>query len=216
MFWEERCVFFFKMTFLIPTFHLAAFIRMTTPEYLIQTQRLGLRQWLPTDREPFIAMNADPEVMEHFPEPYSEEKTDKMLSHTRLHFAQYGYGWWAVDHLKDNTFIGAIGLNNVGYKLPFTPCVEIAWRLRKEYWKKGLATEGATAALFYAFQVLKLPELVSFTSTPNQGSRKIMQKLGMTRKKDFNHPMVEKGHPLEKHVLYKITREEYLKQQGGK
>lgn len=189
---------------------------MTTPEYLIQTQRLGLRQWLPEDKAKLVAMNADPEVMEYFPAPFTEEETEAQLAHTLLHHAQYGYGWWAVDHLKDKCFIGALGLNNVGYKLPFTPCVEIAWRLRKEYWGKGLGTEGSMAALFYGFQVLKLPEIVSFTSLPNKPSINIMKKLGMTKKQKFNHPKVEEGHELERHILYTLTREDYLKQQGGK
>ncbi|MGD1847627.1 MAG: GNAT family N-acetyltransferase [Salibacteraceae bacterium] len=187
---------------------------MHDPEYLIQTQRLGLRQWLPKDRRPFIAMNADPLVMEHFPAPYTEEESEGHLSKIKIHHAQNGYGWWAVDHLKEERFIGCIGLSTVNFSAPFVPAVEVGWRLQAEYWNQGLATEGAMAALFYGFQVLKLPKIVSFTALPNKASQKVMKKLGLQRKGEFDHPKLEKEHRLCRHVYYELTLNEYLKLQS--
>jgi RimJ/RimL family protein N-acetyltransferase len=175
----------------------------------LRTQRLMLRSWRQEDREPFARMNADPRVMEFFPAPLSRQESDALVDRAIAHFAERGFGPWAVELRDPGEFIGFIGLSVPRFEAAFTPCIEIGWRLAAEHWGKGLATEGARTVLESAFGQLGLPEIVSFTTEPNLRSRRVMEKLGMTRDpdEDFEHPSIAEGHPLRRHVLYRLRRE---------
>jgi RimJ/RimL family protein N-acetyltransferase len=153
-------------------------------------------------------MNADPRVMEHFPAVYSRDESDAAAGRIAAHFAERGFGLWAVEIPGIAPFVGFIGLNVPSFEAHFTPCVEIGWRLAADFWGCGYATEGARAALQYGFGELKLDEIVSMTVPANQRSWHVMEKLGMTRDPgdDFDHPRVPAGHPLQRHVLYRIKR----------
>jgi RimJ/RimL family protein N-acetyltransferase len=174
----------------------------------IVTPRLRLRTWVPADREPFAALNADPRVMAHFQAPLSREQSDALAIRFEEHFARHGFGLWAVEVPGIAAFAGFIGLSIPQFATHFTPCVEIGWRLSSEYWNRGYATEGALAALEFGFTRLQLREIVALTVPGNVRSRRVMEKLGMTRKPadDFDHPLVSEGHPLRRHVLYRKQR----------
>ncbi len=175
----------------------------------LETPRLWLRRWRPEDLEPFAALNADPDVMKHFPSLLSREDTAAAVGRVKKHFEDLGYGFWAVEAPGQAPFIGFIGLAVPAFEAPFTPCVEIGWRLARDWWGQGLATEGARAALAFGFERLSLPEIVSFTVPGNTRSRRVMEKLGMRYSEDFEHPRIEAGHPLRRHVLYRLSRNEW-------
>lgn len=174
--------------------------------YIFETDRLGFRQWKASDLEPFAAINDDDRVMEFFPAKPSKADTARFIETTTEHFAAHGFGWYAVDLLETGELIGFIGLKNFDFQNDIGSGVEIGWRLATAYWGKGLATEGAKACLDYAWQELNLSEVYSFTPVLNKRSARVMQKLGMSFLQEFNHPKVEKGHVLERHVLYRIQR----------
>jgi len=171
----------------------------------IRTDRLLLRRWLPSDLEPFAKMNADPLVMKHFPALLSREESDAGVARVEAHFDQHGFGFWTVEIPGTAPFIGFIGLSIPRFQAHFTPCVEVGWRLAPEFWNRGYATEGARASLKFGFEVLKLPEIVSFTVPANSASRRVMEKIGMAHNPadDFDHPGLPEGHPLRRHVLYR-------------
>jgi ribosomal-protein-alanine N-acetyltransferase/3-dehydroquinate dehydratase/shikimate dehydrogenase len=173
----------------------------------LTTDRLLLRSWRESDREPFQALNADPRVMEHFPATLAPEETDAGIARIQNHFDRHGFGFYAVELNEERTFIGFIGLNIPSFDAPFMPAVEIGWRLAFDFWGRGLATEGARAVVHHAFHTLKLPSLVSFTVPANQRSRRVIEKLGMAHDPvgDFEHPNLPPGHPLRRHVLYRLT-----------
>jgi RimJ/RimL family protein N-acetyltransferase len=181
--------------------------RLTTP-------RLILRPWRDSDLEPFAALNADPRVMEHLPGPLSRADSNAMAARIRELGAQRGYGFWAVEVTGIADFIGFVGLHAPTFEAHFMPCVEIGWRLAAAHWGKGYATEAAGAALDHAFGPLGLKEVVAFTVPANQRSRRVMERLGMTRNPadDFDHPTLPAGHPLHRHVLYRITPERWAEQ----
>lgn len=174
--------------------------------YIFQTDRLGFRQWQDTDTEPFAHMNADPEVMEFFPATLSQGEAAAFITRVRTFIDGNGFGLWAVDEKATGNFIGFIGLTTPRFESFFTPCIEIGWRLAKPYWGKGYATEGAKASLDYGFSALGFEKIYSFTAITNKHSERIMQKIGMTRVGEFDHPSLQIGHPLCRHVLYKIDR----------
>jgi RimJ/RimL family protein N-acetyltransferase len=171
----------------------------------LKTERLLLRAWDDADREPFARMNADPRVMVYFAAILTRAESDALVDRIEAHFAEHGWGAWAAELRATGEFIGFIGLNVPTFEAHFTPCVEIGWRLTPEHWGKGLATEGACAALDCAFIELRLPEVVSFTSVANLRSRRVMEKIGMTHDAadDFDHPGLPEAHPLRPHVLYR-------------
>lgn len=173
----------------------------------LRTPRLLLRRWREADREPFAAINADPEVMAHFPQPLTRERSEHMVELIEAEFARNGFGLWALEVLGTGAFIGFTGLNEVGFAARFTPAVEIGWRLARPAWGHGYATEAARAALAYGFEVAGLPEVVSFTSQTNLRSQAVMRRLGMTHDPagDFDHPNLPPRHRLRRHVLYRIT-----------
>lgn len=162
----------------------------------ILTDRLILRPWQDSDRMPFARMNADPCVMEFFPALLSRQQSDSLVNTIEAHFDTHGFGPLAAELRQDSTFIGCVGLNIPTFEAPFTPCVEIAWRLSAEYWGQGLATEAARAALRYGFQNLGLDQIVAFTVPVNARSRRVMDKLGMFHDSahDFDHPQLPQGH----------------------
>lgn len=179
----------------------------------IETPRLLLRQWRAEDLEPFAELNADPRVMEYFPALLSRQESDQLAKRIEGKITDKGWGFWAVSLRETDEFIGFIGLNDIdhtSFPTPFTPCVEIGWRLAFAHWGKGYATEGAKAALAYGFETLQLPEIVAFTAVLNQRSQAVMKKIGMHRdpKDDFLHPKIPDGHPIKPHVLYRIKRDE--------
>jgi RimJ/RimL family protein N-acetyltransferase len=172
----------------------------------LRTARLLLRGWRDSDLAPFAALNADPEVMEHFPSTLSRAQSNGFADRIVAGIERRGWGLWAVVLNSTGAFIGFVGLNPVPFAAPFTPAVEIGWRLARPYWGSGLATEAARPVLAHAFGPLGLEELVSFTSTTNLRSQRVMQKLGMRHDPadDFDHPSLPEGHRLRRHVLYRI------------
>jgi RimJ/RimL family protein N-acetyltransferase len=176
---------------------------------MIRTERLLLRKWREEDIEPFAAINEDPVVMRHFPATLSRAQTEAGVARIHAHFARYGWGLFAAEY--EGLFIGYVGLLHVPFESHFTPAVEIGWRLGSAYWNRGLATEGARAVLDFGFREAELAEIVSFTTTGNAASRRVMEKIGMERVAagDFDHPRVPEGSPLRRHVLYKKSRTEW-------
>ena len=171
----------------------------------IETSRLILRNWLPSDYEPYIAMNLDAEVMEFFPSISTRAETLAQIERVTRHINDCGYGFFAVEQKDNGQFIGFTGLSHPQFETHFTPCVEIGWRLSKENWGRGFATEAAQACLDFGFNVQGLDEIYSFTSVNNKRSEHVMEKIGMKKEGYFDHPLVEDGHVLKKHVLYKIA-----------
>ena len=172
----------------------------------LRTQRLLLREWRDEDLEPFAAMNADPRVMEYFPSTLARDESDHLAASTRAAMSERGFGWWAVEVTGVTSFVGFVGLHVPNFVAPFTPCVEIGWRIAFEHWGRGYASEGARAALDAAFGELGLDEVVSMTVPGNLRSRRVMERIGLTRNPadDFEHPNIAEGHPLRPHVLYRI------------
>ncbi|MBX7115022.1 MAG: GNAT family N-acetyltransferase [Myxococcaceae bacterium] len=183
---------------------------MVAPHQL-RTERLLLRQWRPEDRAPFAALNADKRVREHFPSLLSNDKSDELAGKLEREIAERGYGFWAVEVPGVTPFAGFVGLSMPDFKAHFTPSVEIGWRLAWDHWGQGYATEAARAAVAFAFGKLQLPELVSYTVPANVRSRWVMEKLGFTRRaeEDFDHPALGEGHPMRRHVLYRLSREQW-------
>jgi RimJ/RimL family protein N-acetyltransferase len=181
--------------------------------FIATTPRLILRRWKLSDRDPFAALNADPRVMEFMPGTLTPEESDRFADRIEAHFQQHqsnghGFGPCAAALRRDGSFIGFIGISVPTFHAHFTPCVEIGWRLSAEHWGQGLATEGAHAMICYAFETLNLNSVVSFTVPANIRSRRVMEKLGMTHNPadDFDHPNLPAGHPLRRHVLYRLHR----------
>lgn len=176
---------------------------------MLTTDRLVLRRWRHGDREPFAAMNADPEVMEHFPDTLSAEQSDALVDSIESGFEQRGFGLWALEIAETGRFIGFTGLSVPRFEAHFTPAVEIGWRLTRSSWGHGYAGEAARRALAFAFDDLALAEVVSFASHSNLRSQKVMERIGMTHDPadDFDHPALDEGHPLRRHVLWRITAE---------
>ena len=177
----------------------------------LRTPRLVLRHWRESDREPFAALNADPEVMEHFPAPLTREQSDGAVDRIEDHLRHKGFGLWAIEVVGGAPFIGFTGLVTVSFFAPFTPAVEVGWRLARAHWGYGYATEAATEALRFAFEEARLREIVSFTVPGNVRSRRVMERLGMHRNPadDFDNPRIPQGDTLRRHVLYRLTAEEW-------
>jgi RimJ/RimL family protein N-acetyltransferase len=182
----------------------------------LSTERLVLREWRDCDREPFAALNADPAVMEHFPELLDRAASDAFAERIRAHWASDGVGLWALERRVDNAFLGFVGLAVPGFQAHFTPAVEIGWRLARFAWGHGYATEAAEAALGFGFEARELQEIVSFTVPANRRSRSVMERLGMTHDAadDFDHPNLPPGAPLRRHVLYRLSRHDWARRRG--
>jgi RimJ/RimL family protein N-acetyltransferase len=178
----------------------------------LRTERLILRRWRHSDREPFARLNADARAMEFMPRVLSPAESDLLVDRIERHFHRHSFGLCAAELCQDQSFIGFIGLAIPTFSAAFTPCVEIGWHLSADHWGEGLATEGAREVVRYAFEVLGLDSLVSFTVPANARSRRVMEKLGMLHDPagDFDHPNLPDGHALRRHVLYRLRRSDWL------
>jgi len=178
----------------------------------LSSGRIRLREWRDEDRETFAAMNSNARVMEFFRGRLSRVESDAMVDRIREHFSDHGFGFWAIEVPDVAPFMGFAGLAVARFSAHFTPCVEIGWRLAFEHWGRGYATEAGRLALSYGFGSLALSEVVSFTSATNHRSRAVMERLGMHRDpaEDFDHPALPEGHPLRRHVLYRLGSGSYL------
>ncbi|MEM6316537.1 MAG: GNAT family N-acetyltransferase [Bacteroidota bacterium] len=174
--------------------------------YTIKTERLGLRNWSTADLQSFTVMNQNPDVMRYFPSTYGRERTATLIERMQRQYEKTKYCYFAADDLWTGEFIGFIGLMFQDYPAPFTPCIDIGWRLTPSVWGRGLATEGATACLNYAFGALNLKEVYSVASVANVPSIKVMQKIGMRFQYEFKHPALVHSPDLEVCVLYKIEK----------
>ncbi len=173
----------------------------------LRTNRLHLRRWRRADREPFAALNADPDVAEFLPAPLTRPESDTFLERIEQHFEVHGCGLWCVV-AGGSSGVGFVGLSVPRFEARFTPCIEVGWRLARRFWGRGYATEAARAAVAFGFEELELEEIVSFTVPGNERSIRVMEKLGMVRDlaEDFDHPGLPGGHALGRHVLYRMRR----------
>ncbi len=177
-----------------------------------RTERLQLRQWTSSDRDPFAVISADPQVMEYFPNTLNQSESNSIVDKCQSLIAKKGWGVWAAELIETKEFIGMIGLHIPSAGLPFSPCVEILWRLARPHWGHGYATEAASAALNVGFEQLDLQEIVSFSVVNNHRSRAVMEKLNMIDTGEtFEHPGVPTPCHLREHCLYNISRESWSK-----
>jgi ribosomal-protein-alanine N-acetyltransferase len=176
----------------------------------LETDRLVMRRWRPADREPFAALNADPEVMRYFPSTMSREESDALVDRIEVDFEQFGFGAWALEVRANGELIGFTGLAVPRFDAPFVPAVEVGWRLARSAWGKGYASEAARAALAEGFDTYGLEEIVSFTYEGNLRSRAVMERLGMScdPADGFEHPGLP-GHRLSHHVLYRLPAQRW-------
>jgi RimJ/RimL family protein N-acetyltransferase len=176
----------------------------------IETERLLLRRWLPRDRAPFAALNADPAVMRHFPAPLTRQESDAVLVRLEDRWRNDGIGFAATERRSDGAFVGMVGLGRVRFAptAPLDGAVEIGWRLAREHWGQGYATEAARAWLAHGFDTLGLDEIVAFTVPDNLPSQAVMLRLGMARDpaRDFDHPALPLGSPLRRHFVFALRR----------
>lgn len=170
---------------------------------VIVTDRLILRSWKSEDLPLFAAMNKDTDVMRYFPSTLTEEQTESFYNRIQLEFERNGWGLYAVELKSNGMFIGYVGLHEIGFDADFTPGVEIGWRLAADYHNQGLATEAAQEVLKLA-KDKGLTRLYSFTAKQNAPSERVMQKIGMTKVGEFEHPNLSVDLPLRMHVLYQI------------
>ncbi|WP_295891440.1 GNAT family N-acetyltransferase [uncultured Vibrio sp.] len=178
----------------------------------MDTQRLIIREWNDSDLTAFEEMSTDPLVMTYFPSTLSKKESHDLADRIRNLIALNGYGFWAVELKSTSEFIGFVGLHKQEKEggIPNAPFIEIGWRLSSKHWGKGYATEAANKALEYAFEELDQPSVYAFTTLTNEPSQQVMRKLGMVNThQDFDHPKLPKGHALERHCLYQITRENW-------
>ena len=172
----------------------------------IRTERLLMRRWRDTDRAPFAALNADPEVMRYFPATLDRAASDSLVNVIEARFDHQGFGLWALEVASTAEFVGFTGLNPMPSGVPGTGGMEVGWRLARAAWHQGYATEAATAAVDVAFSGAGLAELWSITAVLNEPSQAVMRRLGMTRHGYFEHPRIEPGHPIRPHVAYHLDR----------
>jgi RimJ/RimL family protein N-acetyltransferase len=174
----------------------------------LHTRRCILRQWKDADLAPWAAMNADPAVRRYFPNLLDTEQAAAEAGRCREAIAQRGWGMWALEIPGEFSFAGFVGLNVPHYDAPFVPALEIGWRLARTAWGRGLASEAARAALDFAFARLQAQEVIAITVPGNEASRRVMQRLGMVHDPagEFDHPRIQAGHPLRRHVLYRVAR----------
>ncbi|WP_457866816.1 GNAT family N-acetyltransferase [Salegentibacter sp. F14] len=183
-------------------------------DYIFKSKRLGFRNWTQNDLTEFSKINADLEVMEHFPKPLTKAETAEFIDRLKKHYQKYGFNYFATEILESGEFIGYIGLAYQDYKTDFTPAVDIGWRLKKSVWGKGFATEGAMTCLEFAFEKLNLEHVISTCTEKNSKSENVMKKIGMEKIGEFKHPKL-KDHPeYENCICYKITKNMCNKEMG--
>lgn len=181
----------------------------------LPTARVVLRAWRDDDLGPFAALNADPVVMEHFPSTLTRDQSDLFVDRIVRRWDAGRPSLWVVEVPGVADFIGCVGLLEPSFTAPFTPCVEVGWRLASPFWGRGYAPEAAAAALEHGFGTRGIDEIVSFTVPVNERSRRVMEKLGLHHDPadDFDHPNLPAGDPLRRHVLYRLSAAEWL---GGR
>jgi ribosomal-protein-alanine N-acetyltransferase len=179
----------------------------------LRTPRLRLRQWVDADLEPFAALNADRDVMQHLPGPLGPQESDALAAVRRAAIAEHGYGMWAVEVIDGAPFVGMVGLAEPEFEARFTPAVTVGWRVAREHWGRGYASEAARAAVAFGFESLGLEEILSWTRVTNAASRRVMERIGMTREAadDFDHPLRSPDDPTRPHVLYRLRRADWLR-----
>lgn len=177
----------------------------------IQTHRLWLRRWKTSDLKPFAGVNADMEVMQYMPSILTERETAEMIARIEHHFKDHGFGLWAIEHATGH-FVGFAGLSVVSFEAPFTPAVEVSWRLAREHWGNGYATEATRAVMRFGFQTADLDEIVFSAVHNDTRSTSVVERLGMSRDPagDFDHPEEPEGSPLRRHVLFRMPRERWF------
>jgi RimJ/RimL family protein N-acetyltransferase len=176
------------------------------PEYLFTSDRLGFRKWTLDDLNAFAALNADTEVMEHFPKTLTKEETKAFILRLQQHYEDFGHNYYATEIRKTVEFIGFIGLAYQDFESDFTPNVDISWRLKKSAWGKGYATEGAKRCLEIAFNDLQLEKVIATCTLNNKNSEKVMQKIGMQKVRTFKHPKLKEYPKMQTCLLYEINR----------
>jgi len=170
-----------------------------------ETDRLILRPFRDEDRDPWAAMNADPEVMRHFPAPLTRAEADTVIDRVNGKIAETGVGFWALERKSDRAFLGFAGLNRNGHEnLPVFGEWEVGWRLARHAWGQGYATEAGAFALAHGLEIMGLSRILAYTARSNGPSERVMQRLGMTRAADldFDHPAVPEDHPVRPHIVY--------------
>jgi RimJ/RimL family protein N-acetyltransferase len=185
---------------------------------MIKTERLILREWRDEDLPLIAAINGDRLAMRHFVKPMTREESDASIARYRKSQAENGFCMWAVEAPGVAPIVGVLGLARTGFEPPLETGVEIGWRLAPAHWGKGYATEGAKAALSFGFEQIGLTEILSMTTLVNEASWRVMERIGMRRDKasDFNHPRVPDNHPLKRHILYRLTRSDWLELQRAR
>lgn len=180
-------------------------------DVIIETERLLLRRWQRSDRRPWRAMSADPEVMTYLLGPMPRERADAAMMRFDAEIAVNRYGLFALEARSTGAFLGFVGLRRPDFRAPFNPSVEIGWRLARHAWGQGYAAEAAAACLDHGFSKLGMRRIVSFTSAANLRSVAVMERIGLQRRAtwDFDHPHVPAGHPLRHHIVYALDAEEY-------
>ncbi|MEZ5832139.1 MAG: GNAT family N-acetyltransferase [Dongiaceae bacterium] len=173
------------------------------------SKRLMLRPWRPDERDAFAALNAEPE-MSRYLSSFSREKSDAMLARIAAHFAQHGWGYWALEERQGSGLIGMCGIMHVPWQAFFTPAIEISWRLSAKWQGQGFAKEAAQTVLDFAFGSIKLGRVVAFTASGNAPSWGLMERLGMHKIGDFDNVEFPEGHALRCNVVYEIHAGEWL------
>lgn len=173
--------------------------------YIFTSTRLGFRTWRESDISRMVEINNDDEVMAFFPNKPSEADTLLFIEQMQNIFNRRGFCYFAVDTLQSGDFIGFIGLSEKTFKSDFTPCVDIGWRLKKNVWNKGFATEGALACLDFGFNTICLEKICAIAPVVNVKSEFVMKKIGMKKVRTFEHPQLSKYPLLKECVLYEIS-----------
>lgn len=184
--------------------------RMSNEPLTLQGPRIRMRPWQEEDRAAFAAMNADAEVMRYFASPLDRAASDSFMDRINAHQAEQGFSFWAIERHAQPGAIGLCGLARVPWQERFTPAVEIGWRLATAHQRQGYAEEAARITLAHGFGPLELPEIVAFTVAENVRSWGLMERLGMRRDGSFEHPRLPEGHPKRPHVLYRLTRRDWI------
>ena len=175
-------------------------------EYIFKSERLGFRNWKDEDLEEFAKLNSDEEVMKHFPKTLSNKEVVEFIERLKTHYEKNGFTYYATEILGSKEFIGMIGIAKQEYKTNFTPAIDIGWRLKRNAWGKGYATEGAKRCIEHAFNELDIIKIISVCVVKNKKSENVMKKLGMKRKGEFNHPEIINHPEYKKHVCYEIIK----------
>lgn len=179
---------------------------MTTSPYLFTSERLGFRLWTTADLEEFAQLNADRAVMEHFPSPLRKKEVKALIERLQHHYTTHGFTYYATQIQATGEFIGMIGLSYKEFHSPYTPAVDIGWRLKQSAWGKGYATEGAKRCLKLAFTNLQLDQVIAICPTSNHKSEKVMQQIGMQKLGTFDHPNLTDDPRLKTHLCYQTTK----------